>query len=287
MIAMNERIAVITGSSSGFGLLTAVEMAAAGYRVVAIIRNLERRHLLDDALRQRNATAKVDIRQLDITNTAAVGPVIEKIVADYGRIDVLVNNAGFALAGFLEDVTLDELRKQFETNFFGHVAVTKAVLPIMRRQRSGHVIMVTSIGGRCANPVIGSYSASKFALEGWSEALRIEMQPLGVQVALVEPGAYKTDIWDRNAQVSGVGLDPGSPNYARGRRFSEYALKQVHKRDAREVAHLILRIAENPRPRLRYVAGTDARMQLWFKAIVPWRTYERVIAKTVKIDRID
>lgn len=287
MLAMNERVAVITGASSGFGLLTAVELAVAGYRVIATMRNLERRHLLDDALRKRNALTNVDVHQVDITQTANVSSIIDKIIADYGRIDVLVNNAGFALAGFLEDVTLEELRRQFETNFFGHVAVTKAVLPTMRRQRSGHIVMVTSIGGRCGTPVIGSYSASKFALEGWSEALRIEMQPLGVQVVLVEPGAYKTDIWERNAQVGGMTLDPASPNYARARRFSEYALQEVPKRDAREVARLILRITENPRPRLRYVAGMDAWIQLLLKAIAPWRIYERLIAKTVKIDRLD
>ena len=287
MLVMGDKIAVITGASSGFGLLTAVELAVAGYRVVATMRNLERRHLLDDALRLKNASAKVDIRPLDITNIDAIPGVVDKIVADYGRIDVLVNNAGFAMAGFLEDVTLEELRRQFETNFFGHVAVTKAVLPAMRRQRSGHIVMVTSIGGRCGSPVIGSYSASKFALEGWSESLRIEMQALGVQVVLVEPGAYKTDIWDRNSQISPLTLTPASANYPRAKRFSDYALKQVHKRDAREVAQLILRIAENPKPKLRYVAGTDARIQLLLKTLLPWRTYERIIAKTVKIDRLD
>lgn len=284
---MSDKIAVITGASSGFGLLTSVELAGAGYRVVATMRNLERRHLLDDALRKRNATAKVDVRQLDITDTDGIARTIEKIASDYGRIDLLVNNAGFAMAGFLEDVTLEELRRQFETNFFGHVTVTKAVLPVMRRQRSGHIVMVTSIGGRCAAPVIGSYSASKFALEGWTEALRIEMQPLGVQVVLVEPGAFATDIWDRNAQVSPVSLDPKSPNHVRAKRFSEYALKNTVKRDAREVAQLMLRIAENPRPKLRYLAGTDARIQLWLKTLLPWRQYERMIAKTLKVDKVD
>jgi NAD(P)-dependent dehydrogenase (short-subunit alcohol dehydrogenase family) len=284
---MGEKIAVITGSSSGFGLLTAVELAAAGYRVVATLRNLERRKFLEDALQQKNLLTMVDVRQLDVTDTAAIPGVIDKIVADYGRIDALVNNAGFAMAGFLEDVTLEELRRQFETNFFGHVAVTKAVLPVMRKQRSGHIIMVTSIGGRCAAPVIGSYSASKFALEGWSESLRIEMQPVGVQVVLVEPGAYKTDIWDRNSQISPMTFDPSSPNAARAKRFSDYALKQVHKRDAREVAQLILRIAKNPRPNLRYVAGSDAHIQLFLKNVLPWRRYERMIAKVMKIDQAD
>lgn len=282
-----QKIAVITGASSGFGLLTAVELSAAGYRIVATMRNLERRHLLDDALRARNAHANVDIRQLDITNTAAIPEVIQKIAADYGRIDVLINNAGFAMGGFLEDVSLDELRRQFETNFFGHVSVTKAVLPIMRRQRAGHIIMVTSIAGRCAQPVIGAYSSSKWALEGWSEALRIEMQPVGVQISLVEPGAYDTDIWVRNASVGQQALDPSSPNHARSKRFSEYAIKQVHKQDARDVARLILRIAEDPHPKLRYVAGKDAKMQLLFRTLLPWKRYERSVAKFLKIDQLD
>jgi NAD(P)-dependent dehydrogenase (short-subunit alcohol dehydrogenase family) len=284
---MAQKIAVITGASSGFGLLTAVELSAAEYRVVATMRNLERRHLLDEALRKRNALTNVDIRQLDITETANIAAVIEKIAADYGRIDVLVNNAGFAMAGFLEDVTLDELRKQFETNFFGHVAVTKAVLPVMRKQRSGHIIMVTSIAGRCAQPVIGAYASSKWALEGWSEALRIEMQAVGVQIVIVEPGAYETDIWVRNAQLGQSVSNASSPNAARSKRFSDHILKSVHKADAREVAQLILRIAENPHPKLRYVAGRDAKMQLAFRTLAPWKRYERAVAKFLKIDRLD
>ena len=284
---MAQKIAVITGASSGFGLLTAVELSAAGYRVVATMRNLERRHLLDEALRKRNALTNVDVRQLDITETPKISPVIEKVAADYGRIDLLVNNAGFAMAGFLEDVKLEELRRQFETNFFGHVAVTKAVLPIMRKQRSGHIVMVTSIAGRCAQPVIGSYASSKWALEGWSEALRIEMQAVGVQISIVEPGAYETDIWERNAQLGQAVRDPSSPNAARAQRFSENLQKSVHKADAREVARLILRIAETPRPKLRYVAGTDAKMQLVFRTLMPWKRYERTVAKLLKIDRLD
>jgi len=284
---MSEKVALITGASSGFGLLTTVEMAAAGYRVVATMRNLDRRQKLDDALASRNVQDRVTLLQLDITQTATIPAVIDKIVADYGHIDVLLNNAGFAMAGFLEDITLDELRKQFETNFFGHIAVTKTVLPVMRRQRSGHIIMVTSIGGRAAAPVIGSYAASKFALEGWSEALRLEMQAVGIQVVLVEPGAYATDIWDRNAQLGEFAMDPNSPNAARGRRFSEHIKKSVHRADARDVARLILRIAEDPHPRLRYVAGTDAKVQLVLKNLLPWRSYEKMITKIMKIDRID
>ncbi|WP_041855671.1 oxidoreductase [Candidatus Korobacter versatilis] len=284
---MEQKVALITGASSGFGLLTAVEMSAAGYRVVATMRNPDRRSKLDEALAARNPSTPIDVRQLDITDSAAIPRVIDEVVATHGRIDVLVNNAGFALAGFLEDISLDELRRQFDTNFFGHVAVTKAVLPVMRRQRSGHIIMIGSISGRCAPPVIGSYASSKWALEGWSEALRIETQALGIQVVMIEPGSYDTDIWTRNAQLGSFALHPDSPNHARGARFSEHVQKGIHRADPRQVAQLILRIAQTPHPKLRYVTGKDAKMQLILKNVLPWRRYEKLAAKFMKIDQAD
>ena len=205
------RVVVITGASSGIGLLTAVEMAGRGYTVVGLMRDLARRTRLDEAA--AIAGVKVDVRRLDVTDFPAIPPAVADIVRDHGRIDVLVNNAGFAMAGFLEDILLEELRQQFETNFFGAVAMTRAVLPTMRAQRSGHIIMVSSISGRVGELGIGSYSASKFALEGWSEALRQEAVPLGIQVVLVEPGSFRTDIWDRNARIGKFAMDKSSPNH--------------------------------------------------------------------------
>lgn len=282
---MTEKVAVITGSSSGFGLLTAVELARRGYRVVATMRDLNRRDKLEQAAKAAGVSDRLDVRCLDIANTEAVPAVIEGIVRDHGRIDVVVNNAGFAMAGFAEDVKLTELRQQFETNFFGHVAVTKAILPTMRAQHSGHIIMVTSVTGRSAHPTLSSYSSSKFALEGWTEALRMEVKSLGIRVVLIEPGAYETDIWTRNAKVSHGSLDGKSPNAERGRRFRDHVQKGgIKKADAREVAKLIARVAEDRNPKLRYVAGRDAHMQLFFKAVVPWRLYEKMILRTMKID---
>jgi len=139
---MSEKIALVTGSSSGIGLLTAVELARAGFKVIASMRNLTRREALDQAASVAGVSADLDIRQFDITHLAAAPAFVEGIVHDYGTFDVLVNNAGFAVAGFAEDLKLEEIRLQFETNFFGQVAMTKAVLPVMRRQRSGHIIMV-------------------------------------------------------------------------------------------------------------------------------------------------
>jgi NAD(P)-dependent dehydrogenase (short-subunit alcohol dehydrogenase family) len=280
-----EKIAVVTGSSSGIGLLTAVELAQAGYRVVATMRNLANRGKLEEQAQKAGVRDQLDVRRVDITEFDSLQTAVEAIVRAHGRIDVLVNNAGFSMAGFAEDMTLAELRRQFETNFFGNVAMTKAVLPVMRAQRSGHIVIVTSIAGRLGQPMLSAYSASKYALEGWSESLRIETHSLGVRVSLVEPGAYDTDIWERNVVIAKGSLDPVSPNKERSQRFAEFVKGSAkHRKDAREVAKLIVRIAQNPNPKLRYLIGSDAKVQVWLKRIVPWRRYERIVAKAVKID---
>jgi len=280
---MAEKIALVTGSSSGIGLLTAVELAKAGFRVIATMRDLGRRERLDKAASAAGVGDKLDIQRLDVSEIAAIPAFAEKFFADCGRLDVLVNNAGFAVAGFAEDVKLDELRQQFETNFFGHVALTKAVLPMMRQQRSGHIIMVSSISGLHGAFSVSSYAASKFALEGWSESLRLEVNALGVKVVLVEPGAYKTDIWDRNAHIVEKALDGSSPNRERGAKFKE-RVQEIPKRDPIEVARLIARIAQDPNPRLRYLVGTDAHIQLWLKRLLPWKWHEKLIARMLKVD---
>jgi len=278
-----ERIALITGSSSGIGLLTAIELARGGYRVVATMRDLSRRTRLDKAAERAGVAGQLDIRRLDVTETETIPALVEAVVRDYGRIDVLVNNAGFAVAGFVEDLRLAEIRQQFDTNFFGQAAMTKAVLPVMRRQRSGHIIMVSSISGRVGQPVLSSYSSSKFALEGWSEALRLETFSLGIRVVLVEPGSFATDIWERNAKIGEDVFRADSPNRERGERFAAM-VKKLHKPDAIVVARLIAHIAADPNPRLRYRIGFDAHVQRWLRALLPWRVYERLVAKAVKID---
>ena len=279
---MAENIALVTGSSSGIGLLTTVELARAGFRVVASMRDLSRRQRLDEAAAAAGVTDRIDVRRLDITELDRIPEFIAQLDRDYGRLDVLVNNAGFAAAGFAEDLLLEELRQQFETNFFGHVAMTKAVLPIMRRQHAGHIIMVSSIGGRVSAPVIGAYDSSKFALEGWSESLRIESRSLGIRVVLVEPGSFQTDIWERNVRVGSYALDRSSPNHERGARFSE-VVKNVRKADPLPVARLIARIAQEPNPRLRYRVGFDAHLQFWLHSLLPWKMYEKVVIRATKI----
>jgi NAD(P)-dependent dehydrogenase (short-subunit alcohol dehydrogenase family) len=206
------KVAIITGSSSGIGLLTAIEFARSGYRVVATMRDLARSQRLEDAAQIAGVRYRLDLRRLDVTEFDSIAGVIDDIVRDHGRIDVLVNNAGFSVAGFGEDLSLDDYRHQFETNFFASVAMSKAVLPGMRRQRAGHIIQVASVAGRVGTPLLSAYCSSKHALEGFSESLRIETHSIGIRVVLVEPGAFDTDIWTRNVTVGAGALDPNSPN---------------------------------------------------------------------------
>lgn len=282
---LHERVAVVTGASGGIGMLSALELARAGFRVIATMRNLSKRATLDRHTAGASLQQKIEVRRLDVTDFPSIRPAMDAIASDLGRIDVLLNNAGFALGGFAEDVTLSELREQLETNFFGHVEVTKAAMPILRRQRSGHIIMVSSISGVCGQAGVSSYSASKFALEGWSESLRIECQPLGIRVVLVEPGAFKTDVWDANVHVAQAALSDDSPNKIRARHFSEYVKNKVVKHDPIQVARLIARIANDSNPRLRYVVGTDAHIQKWMKKLLLWRWYERILVRELGLDK--
>ena len=281
-----QKIGVVTGSSSGIGLLTTIEFARNGYQVVATMRDLGRAGRLEEAVQKAGVRDRLDLRRLDVTEFDSLPGAIDDIVRAHGRIDVLVNNAGFSVAGFGEDLTLGEIRLQFETNFFGNVAMTKAVLPVMRQQKSGHIVQVASVAGRLGQPLLGAYSSSKFALEGFSESLRIETHSLGIRVVLVEPGAFDTDIWTRNVVIGQGAIDPNSPNKERSQRFTEFVKQSAkNRRDAREIAQLILRIANDPNPKLRYLIGTDAKIQVWLRRILPWKSYERMIAKAVKIDQ--
>ena len=278
-----EQVAVVTGASSGIGLLTSIELAKAKFHVIASMRDITRRSRLDEAAKSAGVTDRIDIWALNVTNFEAMPEFVSQIIRDYKRIDVLINNAGFAVAGFIEDLALEEIRSQLETNFFGHVAMTKAVLPFMRQQRSGHIIMLSSIGGLTASPTLSSYSASKFALEGWTEALRLELNALGIKVVLVEPGSFQTDIWTRNSEIAKKARNGSSPNRERGERMRD-RVQNLHKKDPIVVARAIAGIAQDANPKLRYLVGNDARIQLWMKRMLPWKWHEKVIARVLKID---
>jgi NAD(P)-dependent dehydrogenase (short-subunit alcohol dehydrogenase family) len=279
------KTALITGASSGFGLLTSVTLARRGWRVLATMRDLSRRSLLENAARAAGVTDLIEIHALDVTQADQISAIADLIEKRQAPLDALVNNAGFAVPGFAEDVTDAELREQFDTNFFGAVAMTRAVLPQMRRQGFGHIVMVTSISGRSGFPGVGSYAASKFALEGWTETLRLELKALGIQVVLVEPGSFETDIWTRNAKITALMKDPNAPNAARVGRWREQLERNNKKADPQIVADRIAAILEDPKPKLRYVIGNDAKMALLLRAVLPWSMFERAIVKLSGVDQ--
>ena len=279
------RTALITGASSGFGLLTTITLAQRGWCVWATMRNLERRSLLEDTARQAGVLDRIEAHALDVTSSERIHAIAKMLDARGEPLHALVNNAGFAVPGFAEDVTDAELREQFETNFFGAAAMTRAILPQMRRQGFGHIVMVTSISGRTGFPGVSSYAASKFALEGWTETLRFETKALGIQVALVEPGSFETDIWTRNAKISARMRDPSAPNAARVGRWRAELERNNKRANPQLVADLIAAILENPKPKLRYVIGKDAKMALLFRKFLPWNMFESAIVKLSGMDK--
>lgn len=274
-----EKTALITGASSGFGLLTAVTLARRGWHVLATMRDLSRSAALEEAACEAGVWQRIELLRLDVTQGEQIVALATEIKQRKTPLNAIVNNAGFAVGGFADDVSDAELREQFDTNFFGAVAVTRAFLPQLRRQGAGHIVMVSSISGRTGFPAVGSYVASKHALEGWTETLRLEMQPLGIPVAMVEPGSFETSIWTRGARMAAGASSPDSPNATRTARLGK-RMKDAGKRsDPQQVANTIARILESKQPRLRYVVGTDARIVVWMRRLLPWKIFERVMIR--------
>jgi len=282
---MNKAV-LITGASSGFGLLTSVTLAKRGWRVLATMRDVCRREKLESAARSAGVLERIEVSALDVTDAEQIAGIAELVGRREEPLHALVNNAGFAVPGFAEEVTDAELREQFETNFFGAAALTRAILPQMRRQGFGHVVMMSSISGRTGFPGVSSYVASKFALEGWTETLRYEMAALGIKVAIVEPGSFETDIWTRNAKLTAKMSDAASPNAARQARWqSRIEANAKNRANPQEVADLIARVLETPEPKLRYVIGRDARMALLMRKVLPAGVFERLMVKLSGLDK--
>lgn len=192
-----------------------------------------------------------------------------------------MNNAGFAVGGFVEEVSMETWRRQMETNFFGLIAVTKAVLPFMRAQRSGLIINVSSVSGLTGFPGYAPYAASKFAVEGFSESLRQEMLSYGVRVVLVEPGSFRTPIWGKG--IAGIHSPEGSPYRARLEEVLRYSRRSAETApDPQEVADLIARITAKRAPRLRYPVGKGSRVLMIGKALIPWKVLEGIISKSLR-----
>jgi len=278
----NKRIAIVTGASSGFGLLTCMELAKNGFYVVATMRNLEKKARLIEQAKKVGVWELVEIFPLDVTEERSVATFRRK-VEELGRVDVLVNNAGFAGAGFSEEIPVHEYRKQFETNVFGAIAVTGVCLPFMRLQRKGRIINISSISGRVGFPGLSPYVASKHALEGWSESLRLEVKLFGIDVVLVEPGSFHTSIWSTGKFITKKSLEDGSPYASMMEKLTKYLEKgERGYEDPLKVARLIATIALKSKPKLRYTVGKGVRLTLFVKSLLPWRLWELIVLKKLK-----
>ncbi|HEX3480442.1 MAG TPA: SDR family NAD(P)-dependent oxidoreductase [Kofleriaceae bacterium] len=271
-----SEIALVTGASSGLGLLTAIELARAGFRVMATMRDLARRGAVEDAARR--AGVAVYVCELDVTDPGSIERAVAAARSIGPRFSVLVNNAGFTMDGFFEDLSDEDLQLQFDTNVFGLAAVTRAFLPAMREHRAGRVINISSISGRFAGPGYAAYCASKWAVEGLSEALRFELLPFGIHVVLIEPsGFYGTDILTRNRRLATRALDPASPYFAATQRMNAQtaAMSTQMFGDPAQVARAIVEAATSPRPALRRRIGRQALWKALRRRLLPARWNER------------
>ncbi len=264
-------VALVTGATSGFGLETAKLLAQNGFRVYGTYRNP---HKLDAlrALAQENSNLFPLF--MDVTRPLTVTQGVARLIQKEKRLDLLVNNAGFVMAGFLEELSDEELAGQFETNVFGLLRVTRAVLPVMRRQQSGKIVNVGSISGRVSFPGLGAYAASKFAVRSLNEGLRQEARPFGVQVCEIAPGSYGTQVLNSTRYGAKVKAS-GSPYQGFTLQMEALVKKEFAKgRDPKEVAELILKAARSASPRPVYLAGPDAKFMNLMKWLLPDAVWE-------------
>jgi NAD(P)-dependent dehydrogenase (short-subunit alcohol dehydrogenase family) len=269
-----RRSVLITGASSGIGAATARVLAARGFRVWAGVRD------------ENGAPSGTTPIRLDITDGEQIGAAAQRIAAD-GGLYALINNAGIAVSAPLESVPLDALREQFEVNVFGTLAVTQAMIPLLRRSL-GRLVMISSIAGRNAAAFIGPYAASKHALEALSDALRAELAPSGIEVSLIEPGAVRTPIWERGA-VRGIALADAMEPVLRARYDADVSLLLrasaalgAHGLEPERVARAVARAFIARRPKTRYVVGTEAHVQLAARRFVPDRLRDRLIRAALR-----
>ena len=276
-----QKVILITGTSSGFGLLTSARLASRGHFVYATMRDVTKNALLMEETQKRGG--QIYLRALDVTQPETIIKVVDEIKDRHGHIDVLINNAGYGIGGFFEDLSDEEIRKQMEVNFFGVQNVTRAVVPLMRRQKKGKIINISSIAGLCSSPSLGAYNASKWALEGFSESLCHELALFGIKVVLVEPGSYPTRIFGDNACYAQNFNNPQSPYYPFSQRLKKFVKSEMFKskKDPEDVAQLIERIINTQNPKLRYISDASSALRVLAGRMIPPSIYNYIFRKVI------
>ncbi len=270
---MTTRVALVTGGSSGIGEQTALRLRDAGFTTYAVARRVDRMETL--------ARGGVTTFAMDVTDDASMVAGVERVIADHGRLDVLVNNAGYGSYGSVEDVPIDEARRQFEVNVFGLARLIQLVTPQMRAQASGRIINVSSIGGKFYEPLGAWYHATKFAVEGLSDSLRVELAPYGIRVVIIEPGPIRTE-WNTISRESLVEVSRGTAyedQAEKVRSRMEKADQPMTSSGPEVVAHKIVKAATTSRPKPRYPVGRGAGTIMGARRVLPDRAFDRIVKR--------
>ena len=277
---INQKVAIVTGSSSGIGYETALVLARNGFHTYATMRNLEKAKNIADVAKKEKLSLYT--LELDVTDEKSVNDAIKIIKSDAGRIDVLVNNAGYGLTGSLEDLSMNEIKAQYETNVFGLIRVTQAVLPIMREQKDGIIVNISSIGGKMAMPLSSPYIGTKFAVEGLSESIAYDLAPFGIKVVIIEPGAIKTN-FDTGMIVAQKNQNPSSPYYQSMQKLQS-SLNSILKNGTPpiRVAEVILNAITTSSPNLRYTVGDDAALLAQKRKELPDSEFQKMVLEFLK-----
>ena len=271
-----KKVILITGASSGIGKDTALSLIKEGHIVYGAARRLE---MMKDIVQAGGYAIK-----MDILNNEDVDKAIDRVISEHNRIDVLVNNAGYGLWGAVETISIDEAKRQFDVNIFGLAYLTKKVIPIMRNQKSGKIINMSSMGGKVYTPFGAWYHATKYALEGWSDCLRIELKSFGIDVILIEPGVIKTEFQDVMMD-STVERSIGTP-YEKKLKALEKATQEMYARGIGSppstITKLIIKAINSHNPKRRYVGGLFAKPMLFIKKWFGDKMYEKAIMSQIK-----
>jgi NAD(P)-dependent dehydrogenase (short-subunit alcohol dehydrogenase family) len=277
----DQKNILITGCSSGFGLLAAAHLASRGHSVYATMRDLSRSRDLVQSAREQGGESGLKIIPLDVTKPDSIRTAVAGIPA----IDVLINNAGYGVGGFFEDLSDRDIREQFDVNFFGALNVSREVIPRMRKQKKGMIINITSLASFSGTPAFSAYCSSKWALEGFSECLYMELKPFGIDVCLVEPGSYRTRIFDDNARYAQSFDDPESPYFQKSQHLRSFIARHVQNnhRDPMEVVFILERLVNAVHPPFRNIVGIKAKIRYQLIRRLPFKLYAWLVSKAFSL----
>lgn len=275
---------LITGTSTGFGLVTTVELAKRGWNVIATMRDLGKRAGLDNAVATANVQGLVSVEQLDVTDPKSIDAAIARLDAQGRPLDAVVHNAGVAVGGAFEDLSEANIRRVMEVNYFGVLALTQKLLPGFRVRRRGRILIVSSESAFAGQPANSPYCASKWAVEGWAESVAYELAPFGIDIILIEPGAYRTNIWESSPRVL-----PETSAYRPLLRHLEVTVDTYVAKSARdpiEVAKAIANALDAPRPRFRTAVGPTAKFMHLARGKLPSRTVRKIFGRFFALQKV-